>query len=341
MAEYVLKYSETDGFFYGEEATGGLEYFDEARDTDTPNATVPAHQFVAMGAESNIDIVISPKGTGAILAQVPDGTATGGNKRGQNAVDLQQTRTSASQVASGDYSMVLGGAKNTASGYGAISIGGYWNNLASGNNSFIAGGTNNTASGSTSFASGNSNTASGNGSAVVNGSTNIASGNFSFVGSSIHAKASNYGQQAHAAGRFAATGDAQQTELVYRRNITNSSGDYAYYELFLDGSSERFVLPNYSNFNLLVQIEIRRVGGSEHFVGTYLVGIKRDANAGTTAVYDVTTLQEADSGASTYVSPMITGDTTNGSLKIEVNIPSGFNCYAVAAVRSAEGFAGS
>src|SRR5512143_2727437 len=63
-----------------------FSYFTQSRNITAPNATVPAHSFSVNGAEVNIDAVFSPKGTGAILAQVPNGTLAGGNKRGNNAV---------------------------------------------------------------------------------------------------------------------------------------------------------------------------------------------------------------------------------------------------------------
>ncbi|MCF8347912.1 MAG: hypothetical protein K9G61_03785, partial [Bacteroidales bacterium] len=67
-------------------------------------------------AESNVDFVIQPKGTGAIIAQQPDGTTAGGNLRGNLAVDLQLIRLDATQVASGIGAAILGGGNNTASG---------------------------------------------------------------------------------------------------------------------------------------------------------------------------------------------------------------------------------
>ncbi len=69
-----------------------------------------------------------------------------GNARGMGAVDLQTSRSAATQVASEEFAVIGGGAKNTASGWGAISGGGYLNN-ASGMLTVIAGGTENTASG--------------------------------------------------------------------------------------------------------------------------------------------------------------------------------------------------
>lgn len=106
-------------------SSGGLTNFTEARTTTAPNATIPVHSINATGAETNIDLAIVPKGTGAILAQIPDGTAVGGNKRGSYTVDLQFSRTSATKVAAGMYSALLGGQNNMASGQHSAVLSGY------------------------------------------------------------------------------------------------------------------------------------------------------------------------------------------------------------------------
>lgn len=131
----------------------------------------------AKGADANISAIMQPKGTGAVLAQFPDGAATGGNARGANATDWQTSRSAATQAASGQFSAIGGGNANTAAGSGAVVCGGQ-NNNASGANSFVGGG-------------GNSNTASGTRSAVVGGVTNTASGQDSFVGGGSGNAASN------------------------------------------------------------------------------------------------------------------------------------------------------
>ena len=110
-------------------------------------------------AQSDVDFVLSPKGNGGILAQQPDGTVTGGNIRGQKAVDLQMQRTSASQVASGQYATAIGNA-NTASQTSSTAIG-----------------SQNTASQLSSTAIGSQNTASNAGSTAI-GWLNTASGRF-------------------------------------------------------------------------------------------------------------------------------------------------------------------
>ena len=116
-------------------SAGGLTEFTELETTAAPNATIPVNSLTPVTATTNADIAIVPKGTGALLAAIPDNTATGGNKRGANSVDLQTTRNAAARVASGANSVVLGGTSNTAS-----------------NSNTIAGGNSSTASGNQSVA---------------------------------------------------------------------------------------------------------------------------------------------------------------------------------------------
>lgn len=149
----------------------------QSRNTAEPNATVPAHAQLATGAETNIDYVAAPKGTGASLAQIPDSTTTGGNKRGARATDFQKSRAAATQVASGADSTIGGGKSNTASGASSTVAGGELC-VASSSNGVVGGGKSNTASGPfyTAVFGGLSNTASGDYSAILGGQYNNASG---------------------------------------------------------------------------------------------------------------------------------------------------------------------
>jgi hypothetical protein len=108
---------------------GGLTNFTDAVNTAAPNATVPVSSLTATNAATNVDAAIVPKGTGALLAAIPDNTTTGGNKRGSNAIDLNLSRSVSDQVAGGTESVAIGN-RNKASathavgiGYGAISTG--------------------------------------------------------------------------------------------------------------------------------------------------------------------------------------------------------------------------
>lgn len=121
---------------------------------------------------------------------------TAGGARGNLAVDMQQSRSVATQVASGvgsvisgggsntasnSYSTVSGGNSNTVSGGVSTVGGGYFHSVA-GDYSAIAGGARNTASGDSTFIGGGlGNIASGDGSFVGGGSYNTAAGKWSLV----------------------------------------------------------------------------------------------------------------------------------------------------------------
>lgn len=106
---------------------------------------------------------------------VPPNTNTtlGGNLRGDSSIDLQFSRTALDQVASGEFSAILGGENNKVTGQYAIVVSGV-GNLASGNYS-IASGISNSSSGVSSATIGSYNTASGFGAAAI-GYGNIAGG---------------------------------------------------------------------------------------------------------------------------------------------------------------------
>jgi hypothetical protein len=134
---------------------------------------------------TNSNLAIVPNGTGALIASIPDGTATGGNARGNNAVDLQMGRNNAANVASGNNATIGGGYSNKASGTVAPTVAGGQYNFATG--LFvptIGGGSDNIASSSYSTVSGGqSNIASTNTHAtVVGGQGNTSSGQYSISG---------------------------------------------------------------------------------------------------------------------------------------------------------------
>lgn len=155
---------------------GGLTNLTEAKTVAAPNDTTPVVSLSVTITETNGDYAILPKGTGAIVAAIPDNAATGGNKRGTRAVDLQLLRSSAAQVASGANAVIAGGENNTASAAHSVVAGGR-GNIASAMRSFVGGGNSNTASGGNDVvAGGNSNTSSGGQNAIGGGSTNAAAG---------------------------------------------------------------------------------------------------------------------------------------------------------------------
>jgi hypothetical protein len=172
-------------------ATNALTHFTESVNTTSPNATVPVVRLLATNSATNVDIALTPKGTGALMAQIPDNSAAGGGKRGVSAVDWQVTRFHQSQVANGNYSAILGGENNAAGGNYALTMG--YHSGASGiastalgyqvnaNRDYsVAMGYRSTADGVYSTAIGQGNTASG-GSSVALGQSTVASGSNSLA----------------------------------------------------------------------------------------------------------------------------------------------------------------
>lgn len=130
-------------------------------------------------------------------------TATGGNARGQYAVDLQVIRAANTQVASGTKSAVLGGENNTASGLLSTVASGL-GNTASGEESFVGGGDGNTASGlDSSVVAGKNNQSTGSYCSIQGGIDNTASNTYASVSGGKGGTAS--GQAA-----FVAGGDGNQ-----------------------------------------------------------------------------------------------------------------------------------
>lgn len=157
------------------------------------NATVPVVYVQAVNAATNVDFAVEPKGSGAVLASIPDGTATGGNKRGARAVDFSRARSSASQVASGANSVIVGGEDNTASA-SYTSIGGGYGHIVSATYSHVGGGSSNTISAQRGvIAGGEANEISANFGAVGGGYFNVVSGAYSAItGGSDNAVSNTY-----------------------------------------------------------------------------------------------------------------------------------------------------
>jgi len=149
--------------------------FSRLRITSDPNVATQT-SAVIQADSGNTNLVISPSGTGALVASIPDGTATGGNARGTYATDLQKQRSANTQVASGIYSVIGGGLNNTASDEYATVAGGV-GNTASGRRSFVGGGESNVAGGifNTSVIGGSGNTSTA-GEAIAGGFGSVASG---------------------------------------------------------------------------------------------------------------------------------------------------------------------
>ena len=302
--------------------------------TASPNNTVNAEQLSVTGGTTNVDLVLTPKGTGAfILGLAPDNTATGGNKRGTGAVDLQLNRVGiAARVASGAYSFVTGqgsvasGDTAAAIGYANQSTGSYsltagFGNTATNTSSVSLGyqngcsglvatalGQGNTSSNDRSYAVGFGNTASGICSGAL-GESNTASGSHALALCN-RSLANRYGQTSQAAGQFAAVGDAQNCQFVLRNKTTNNVAT----TLFLDGASARLTIASGRILSGTLNILGSRSDGVT--VARYLRQFALKNVAGTTSLVGTVNTLGTDEASGTSIS--VTADDTNDALSIQV-----------------------
>jgi hypothetical protein len=259
-------------------------------------------------------------------------------------------------------STVGGGQRNTASGtYGWSTVGGGQDNTASGDYSFVGGGDTNTASGGYSFVGGgNANTASGFWSTVGGGygneasfyyatvgggqgntasawkstvgggAYNAASGDYSTVPGGQLAVADKYGQASHAAGQFAAPGDAQTSVLVARISTANNTPA----ELLLAGDNFRCTIASDTTWAFSILVVARRTDADNESAGYEFKGVI-DNNAGTTALVGSVTktvLAEDTAGWDCNV----TADDTNDALVVTATGENAKTIYWVARITLVE-----
>jgi hypothetical protein len=118
---------------------------------------------------------------------------------------------------------------------------------------------------------------------------------------------------AYANGNFATAGDSQNIRTMCRNSTTDATAT----QLFVDGSSQRLVLPNNSAWTCIIRVVGRRTdatGGNAMY--SFLAGVTRDATAATTTLQNSSrTIINESSGS---LNCTIAADTTNGSLNITV-----------------------
>jgi hypothetical protein len=117
----------------------GLQYWTESK-TVVDSSQTAVVSLIVTGTQTNIDAVLKAQGLGAVAN---DDT---GNKRGEYAVDWQRIRSTADQVASGNFSVIAGGSFNQATGLHSVVVGGN-NNTADADYALVLGGVNGNARG--------------------------------------------------------------------------------------------------------------------------------------------------------------------------------------------------
>jgi len=306
-------------------AGGGLTGFTAAESTAAPNGTVYVDSLTASAASTNADVAFVAKGTGATLAQVPNSTTTGGNKRGTYATDWQKSRNAATQVASGSYSSISGGDRNTASGI----------------YSFVGGGRTNTASGSTSVVvGGSSNNASNTYSAVVGGFSNTASGLVSAVVGGVNGDArsiTGYTVFSASYDPLNGVGASQSALLVIAKQTTDSTPAVLTCDGSVGSTGNQVILPNNSAYFFRGEVIAGKTAAGDTKGWTIEGVIKRGAGVGTTAIVGTATVTSlyADAGAATWA-VTATADTTNGGLAITVTGQAATTIRWVCQIRTTE-----
>jgi hypothetical protein len=297
--------------------------------TASPNNTVNHASIQATGGTTNVSLSIVPKGTGAFCLQVPDGTAAGGNARGANAVDLQTTRSAATQVASGSNSFIGSGINNTVSGaYGAAfgvgnvvgpgSLGSGTGNTITGNYNAAIGYLNTVTGGNDggSFATGRSNTitVSNNATAFVAGNLNSATKDKTFV-HGVYGTAVRVNQYTHG-GDFnflAAGGGAQFVRILAGIKTTDAT------PTTLKINAGATLLPTVTSGTILfLSVDVTGIKSDGSAAACYKRKVAIKNVAGTTAlVGTVETIgTDIEDNASTDIA--ITADDTNDALQINV-----------------------
>lgn len=292
----------------------GLLNFTDELNIATPNATVPVAALRVTGTATNIDVALMPKGTGAFSLQVPDGTAAGGDKRGAGAVDLQTSRNSAIQVASGANSLVSGrqcratGGESLAVGVfcvatqpGAIAMGA--SATASGQNGSVALGRNAASLGNGSAAIGTGVTASGELSLATGGYTTTRG-----VAGAVSEGASNTQGQAQAERiiqRFDTPG-VTPTQLV--------SGQFT----GAPTAANTAVMPNNSAYYCRLRVLARNTSTNESMSWSGTALIKRGANAASTTLIGSTIASDFGDAGMSACTVTLSADTTRGALAVTV-----------------------
>jgi len=206
-------------------STNGFTIFKQISSIASPNTSTTVHALSIISSQTNVDVAILSKGSGATLAQIPDSGSTGGNKRGVYATDWQKFRSVNTKVASGDHSTIGGGGDNIAGTGAYATVGGGYNNAATNTYSTVGGGNGNTATNTYStIAGGNGNTATNTYSTVGGGSSNDATGDSATIAGGNGNTANNtYSTVGGGVGNTA--GAAQATIGGGGANVT--TGDYS------------------------------------------------------------------------------------------------------------------
>lgn len=371
-ADKLVHYKNSGGTVLEIFGVSGLTYFTEAQSTAAPNATVNVDSLTAVASTANADIALVPKGTGALLADIPDNTATGGNKRGQYAVDWQMVRTNNVCVASGDYSSIVGGQNCIASGSHSVAGGASCNASGTGSIAFgsintssnrgtLAVGEISNATGYASFASGYSNTASSSGSqaqgyfniasggqsialgqsntasaqtAIAIGESNISNAAYGFAYGRSANTFSIIGRKVYASGQESTSGDAQVSTFVLHERTTGNTATTLTTDSGVASTTNQVILSNNAAYAFEGKIIGKQSGSTNAAVWKVEGLIVRGANAASTVLTASTVT--LFSNLPGWGTPTLAADTTNGGLQVQVAGLAATNIQWTAVIETTE-----
>lgn len=253
--------------------------------------------------------------SGALSLQIPDGQITGGNRRGNGAVDLQTSRAAANYVASGAGAFIAGGANNTASGTYSVALGA---SSTASNTASVALGSSPSATGLGAIALGQSANASGTRTFAAGWSVSAAGSGSTALGQHSTDRGINNTFVFSGAQR-AAVGDRQflkRPQVAVTTNATTTT-------LTTDGGAEAttntWVLPN--NYTGIYNgwIVARNTANNDSNGWRFEGMVSRDASAATVALLGAATITAVGTADASMASVTlaVAVNTTNGSLIVQ------------------------
>jgi hypothetical protein len=279
-------------------------------------ATAAVLTVQAGHGETSGALALRPLGTGALCADVPDGTTTGGDARGAYANDWQRDRSASTQIATGARSVLAGGSGNWANGAYSV-IGG-----------------------------GSRNTTYGPGSTVSGGDYNFHLADYSWTpGGQMANDRGRTGFGCWGSGGFSgsASGEAQAGEMVLRRTTTNATQSRVTSENSIINAASQFSLPDNSAGFAKILVVARQTGGAAGTVGDVAMwetvqGIKRGSGVASALIVGGGGLlapTSNDAGAAAW-RIQCAADFTNGALVVFITGEASKNISWVCRVMSVE-----
>jgi hypothetical protein len=306
------------------------------------NANIRVGQYITGTSIAGDTYVAAISGTSLTLSKNASGSSTstlsfftphgvvvgGGNNQATGSYSFigggGDAGTAANRnVASGDWSSVLGGFKNTATNL-YDTVGGGFTNAASGSYCVIGGGQNQIATGSNS--------------SILGGRAHQSNAGYaSIVGGYGAFSKGVCGVAQSGATYFSNIGDAQSVNYVLSVQTTNATATVLTTNQGAASSTTIIALPNNQAYAFRGAVIARNTSNGDTSSWEIKGAIKRGANAAATALVGTPTVTSigVDAGAVTWALA-VSADTTNGGLSITATGVAATTIRWVAQIRTAE-----